>query len=80
MLKGGGGGTTSFEVFLTQELEVLAILMGGGLKRYAPFKMGARNDFYLVLRGECKKFLDQRFSPFDPPPPPPLPVFIDRFI
>ena len=28
--KGGGGGATSFEVVLTQELEVLAILMGGG--------------------------------------------------
>ena len=29
MLK-GGGATTSFEVVLTRELEVLAIVMGGG--------------------------------------------------
>ena len=28
MLKGGWGGTTSFEVVLTQEFEVLAIVMG----------------------------------------------------
>ena len=28
--EGGGGGTKSFEVVLTQELEVLAIVMGGG--------------------------------------------------
>ena len=27
--KGGGGGTTSFEVFLTWKLEVLAIVMEG---------------------------------------------------
>ena len=36
MLKGGGGGNKSFEVVLTPELEVLAILMGlwggGGVK------------------------------------------------
>ena len=30
MLKGGGGGTTRFEVVLTRELEVLAIVMGEG--------------------------------------------------
>ena len=31
MLK--GGGTTSFEVVLTRELEVLAIVMGGGAQK-----------------------------------------------
>ena len=30
MLKSGGGRTKNFEVVLTQELEVLAIVMGGG--------------------------------------------------
>ena len=32
MLKAGGGVTTSFEVVLTRELEVLAILMKRGKK------------------------------------------------
>ena len=36
MLK-GGGGTNSFEVVLTRELEVLAILIGGG-GTFPPFK------------------------------------------
>ena len=39
MLKGGGGGTTSFEIVLTQELEVLAILLGGA-KSFHPLKGG----------------------------------------
>ena len=36
----GGGGTKGFEVVLTQELEVLAILVGGGggRKMFPPFK------------------------------------------
>ena len=38
MLK-GGGGTPNFEVVLTRELEVLAIVMGGR-KMFPPFKRG----------------------------------------
>ena len=35
MLKGGGGGgTTSFGIVFTHQLEVLAILKGGGTKRF----------------------------------------------
>ena len=36
-------GTTSFEVVLTQELEVLAILKEGA-KGFNPLKKGAQND------------------------------------
>ena len=37
----GGGGTTSFEVILPKELEVLAIVIGGGCaKKCPPFKRG----------------------------------------
>ena len=39
MLKRGGGGTANFEVVLTQELEVLAILMMGRY-RFQAFKRG----------------------------------------
>ena len=39
MLK-GGGGTTGFKVVFMQELEVLAILMGG-TKSFRPLKGGA---------------------------------------
>ena len=41
MLK-GGGGTTSFEVGLTWDLEVLAIVMGGGCKKFPAFKVRLR--------------------------------------
>ena len=34
----GGGVTNSFEVVLTQELEVLGMLIGGGRKKGPPFK------------------------------------------
>ena len=37
MLKGGGGGTTGFEVVLTWKLESLAILMGGGGAKMSTF-------------------------------------------
>ena len=43
MLKGGGGGGTKCsEVVSTQELEVLAILMGEGgrCKKFPPFQNG----------------------------------------
>ena len=32
----GGGGTKSFEVILMWDLEVLAIVMGGGRKKFRP--------------------------------------------
>ena len=38
MLK--GGGTTCFEVVLTRELEVLAILLGGGGEKFYPVLSG----------------------------------------
>ena len=42
MLK-GGWGTKSFEVVLTWELEVLAIVIGeGGRKKFPPFKVRLR--------------------------------------
>ena len=41
MLK-GAGGTKGFEVVLTSELEVLAIVMGGGRKKFPPFKVRLR--------------------------------------
>ena len=60
MLK-GVGGTTSFEVVLPRELEVLAILMRGHKK------------FYPVLRGGGAKSFGPVIFPFcSPPPPPPL--------
>ena len=49
VLKGGGGDTKSFEVALTWELEVLAIVIGG----FPPLKgWGARKTFYLVLTSD----------------------------
>ena len=48
--KGGGGGTTSFEVVLTRELGVLAILCI--CQKFPPFERGGgRERFYPVLRG-----------------------------
>ena len=47
------GGTTIFEEFKTQELEVLAILMGGA-KGFHPLK-GGHAKFYPVLREMHKK-------------------------
>ena len=57
MLKGGRG---SFDVVLTRELEVLAIVMGGGMQK-----------FYPVLRGgvAAQKVSDKRFSHFVASPP-----------
>ena len=44
------GGTKSYEVVLTQELEVLAKVMGGA-KSFHPLKGGGGcKQFYLVLR------------------------------
>ena len=38
MLKGGGGGTQSFEVVLTWELKVLVILKGEGAQKLSTLK------------------------------------------
>ena len=76
MLK-GGGGTTSFEVVLTQVLEVLAIGMGGGgRKRFHPLKGGGRKTFYPVLRGGegSQKVSDPHFVD------PPIPIFNDQSV
>ena len=70
MLKRGGGGTTSFEVVLTWELEVLAIVMGG-TKSFHPW---GRKKFYSVLRGGAKGFGPTQFSHFVAP----LPVINDQ--
>ena len=56
-----GGGIKSFEVVLTRELEVLAIVLGGA-KMFPPFKRGGgRKHFYPVLKGGRKKFQTQHF-------------------
>ena len=49
----GGGGATNLEGVLTWELEVLAILMGGGVKR------GALQTSFTLSRGGggCQKLL-----------------------
>ena len=52
-----GRGTTSFEVVLTRELEVLAIVMGGGVrKKCPPFKRGGGHKVLPCLRGGRTKF------------------------
>ena len=72
----GGGGTTSFEVVLTRELEVLAIVIGGCKKfPFHPLKGGGggRNKFYPVLRGGgggVQTVLDPRFFHVVNPPSP----------
>ena len=75
---GGGGGTSSFEVVLTQELEVLAILIGGGRKKCPPFKRweggGVVKSFPLSWVGRGQKVLDLRYSHFVGPPPYKWPV------
>ena len=75
MLKGVAGGTTSVEVVLTRELEVLAILMEEGTKSFHLLKGATRKDLP-CLEGERKKFLTRDF-PFCSPPPL-LPVINDQ--
>ena len=41
----GGGGTECSEVVSTQELEVLAILMGGGVQKVSTLSNGGRKSF-----------------------------------
>ena len=53
------GGTTSFKEVKTQELEVLAILMGGA-KGFHPLK-GGHAKFYPVLREMRKMFWTHDF-------------------
>ena len=61
---GGGGGTTSFEVVLTQELEVLAILIGG-VEKVSTLSNGGCEKFYPVLRGDANaKFWTHNFPIF----------------
>ena len=67
MLK--GGGTKRLEIVLTQELEVLAILMGGGRKQFKPFKMGARKVLPCLEEGG-RKVLEPRFFHFVAPSSP----------
>ena len=61
------GGTKSFEVVLTRELEVLAIVMGGR-KKFPPFKRHGTRSFTLS-GGGAQKVYDPRFSHFVAPPP-----------
>ena len=69
MLK-GGGGTKRFEEVLTRELEVLAIVMGGGGREKSPtFKRGAQNvlpflevDYSKLM---MKIFLDSELINFE---------------
>ena len=63
------GDTKRFEVVLTQELEVLAILMGGGTKSFHPLKVGAQKFLPCLEGGRgVQKNLDPRFSHFVAPP------------
>ena len=68
----GGGGTNSFEVVLTRELEVSAILMGGGggTKSLHLLKgEGGGEKFYPVLRGGGpQRFWTHDFPIWSPPP------------
>ena len=72
--KGGGqkvlamlkGATKSFEVVLTQKLEVLAIVMGGSIKSFQPLKGGrGRTKLYPLLKvggwGGRKQFQTRNF-------------------
>ena len=63
------GGTQGFEVVLTWELEVLAILMGGTTS-FHPLKGGGRKRFYPVLRGGAQTSFGPTVFPFCSPPSP----------
>ena len=56
----GGGGTTTFEVVLTQEFSVSHI--DGGRVKFPPFNRGGREKFNPLLR--------PAISPFCSPPTP----------
>ena len=59
------GGTQSFEVVLTWELEVLAIVIGGGGAKSSDPLKGRHKMFYPVLRGVRKKFWTRDFLPYE---------------
>ena len=62
MLK-GGGATNSFEVVLTWELEVLAILCKGGAQSFHPFKRRGRKILPCLVGwgGGVQKVSDPKF-------------------
>ena len=62
-----GGGTTNFEVVLTRDLEVLAIVMGVA-KCFYPLRRGVQKVLP-CLEGGTQKGSDPRFSHFVAPPP-----------
>ena len=69
------GGTKSFEVVLTWELEVLAILMGGGRKKFPPFKRGVQKVLPCLEGGGGAKSFRPVIFPFCSHP---LPVINDQ--
>ena len=68
----GGGGGTSFGVVLTKELEVLAILKGGG--------GGCKNVLPCHEKGDGAQSFGLAIFPFccNPPPPPPFLIINDQ--
>ena len=70
-MKGGGGGTTSFEIYLTWDLEVLAILNGGETHFHSFKGQGGAKKSSLERGAES---LGPAIFPFCSP----LPVFNDR--
>ena len=63
LIMGRGGPTKSFEVVLTWELEVLAIVMGGGAKSFHPLKGGGGAHIFTLSWGGAQK----GFAPRDFP-------------
>ena len=61
----GGGVTTSFEVVVARELEVLTILMGGA-KGFHPLKGGGGQKVLPCLKGGAKS-LGPTIFPFCSP-------------
>ena len=68
MLKGGGGGTTSFGVVFTQYLDVLAILKGGGARSLLSLKGGPRKVLPCLEGGGGTKSFGPAIFPFCSPP------------
>ena len=66
MLKGGHK-----KLVLTWELEVLAIVMGGGAKSFHPLKGGGAQKVLPCLEGGGAKSFGPAISHFVAPPPPP---------
>ena len=64
------GGTKHFEVVLQRELEVLAIVMGGGRKKFPSFKRGGAKCFTLSGGGGVTKSFGPAIFPFCSPPSP----------